>query len=91
MGNPAVKFWVRNVGHQRALQRLGADKRHAKLWITDGRTTGEAVLWGVGDGPLPVGRFDLAFTPQLNEFNGRVTVQLKILDWRPASAPECVC
>jgi hypothetical protein len=28
--------------------------------------------------------FDLAFTPQLNEFNGRVSVQLKLLDWRPA-------
>jgi hypothetical protein len=34
---------------------------------------------------LPVGRFDLAFAPSLNEFNGRMTVQLKVLDWRPAA------
>jgi hypothetical protein len=27
---------------------------------------------------------DLAFAPQVNEFNGRGGVQLKVLDWRPA-------
>jgi single-stranded-DNA-specific exonuclease len=42
----------------------------------------EAVWWNGGDKPLPVGKFDLAFQPQLNEFNGRTTVQLKVLDWR---------
>jgi len=31
-----------------------------------------------------VGQFDLAFAPSINEFNGRTTVQLKVLDWRPA-------
>jgi hypothetical protein len=64
---------------------MGADKKHAKLWVTDGKTTREAVLWNVGNGPLPVGRFDLVFTPQLNEYNDAVTVQLKVLDWRPAA------
>jgi len=84
MGNPPVRLFLRNVTHARALQRMGAEKKHAKLWIADGRKTLEAVLWNVGDGPLPVGRFDLAFAPQLNEFNGSTTVQLKVLDWRPA-------
>ena len=65
--------------------KIGAEKRHAKLWITDGAATLEAVWWGVGDGALPVGRFDLAFAPQINEFNGATTVQLKVLDWRPAA------
>ena len=83
MGNPPVRLAVRNVTHARPLQRMGADKKHAKLWITDGGQIAEAVLWNVGDGPLPVGRFDLAFTPQLNQFNGSTTVQLKVLDWRP--------
>ena len=27
---------------------------------------------------------DVAFAPQINEFNGRRAVQLKVLDWRPA-------
>ena len=82
IGNPPVRLCLRNVTHARPLQRMGVDKKHAKLWITDERHTHEAVLWNVGDGPLPVGRFDLAFTPQLNEFNGATRVQLKILDWR---------
>jgi single-stranded-DNA-specific exonuclease len=82
IGNPPVRLWLRNVTHARPLLRMGADKKHAKLWITDGRRTVEAVLWNVGDGPLPVGRFDVAFTPQLNDFNGSSTVQLKVLDWR---------
>ena len=82
IGNPPVRLWLRNVTHARPLLRMGTDKKHAKLWITDGRKTLGAVLWNVGDGPLPVGRFDLAFTPQVNEFNGSTTVQLKVLDWR---------
>ena len=84
MGNPPVHLFMRNLTHQRPLQRIGQEKRHAKLWVTDGRITLEAVWWGIGDGALPVGRFDLAFAPQLNEFNGATSVQLKVLDWRPA-------
>jgi single-stranded-DNA-specific exonuclease len=82
IGNPPVRLWLRNVTHARPLLRMGAEKKHAKLWITDGRKTLQAVLWNAGNGPLPVGRFDLAFTPQINEFNGSTTVQLKVLDWR---------
>jgi single-stranded-DNA-specific exonuclease len=84
MGNPPVRLLMRNVTHARPLQRLGTEKKHAKLWVTDGKKVLEAVLWNVGDGPLPVGRFDLAFAPQLNQFNGAVGVQLKVLDWRPS-------
>lgn len=82
IGNPRVQFFLRNVGHERALQRMGADKQHAKMWITDGVRTSEAVLWNVKDGPLPVGKFDLAFAPEWNRYNGNVSVQLKVLDWR---------
>ncbi|HMJ90366.1 MAG TPA: single-stranded-DNA-specific exonuclease RecJ [Candidatus Acidoferrum sp.] len=81
MGNPGVQLVARNVGHGRALQRMGGDKQHAKMWITDGDRTCEAVLWGVGDGALPVGKFDLAFAPQINRYNGNTSVQLKVLDW----------
>lgn len=81
MGNPAVRLVMRGVSHAKPLLRMGSEKKHAKLWLTDGRRTVEAVLWNVGDGALPVGRFDLAFVPQVNEFNGSTTVQLKVLDW----------
>lgn len=81
-GNPTVQFCARNLTHQRPLQRLGADRKHVKLWATDSVTTHEAVWWNGGEKPLPVGKFDLAFVPQINDFNSRRSVQLKILDWR---------
>jgi single-stranded-DNA-specific exonuclease len=83
-GNPAVQFCARNLSHQRPLQRIGADKKHVKMWVTDGAATHEAVWWGAGNGSLPVGRFDLAFAPQINQYNGKRAVQLKVLDWRAA-------
>ncbi len=84
IGNPPVQLVMRDVTHQRAPTRMGQDKKHARLWITDGAATREAVIWGVGDGPLPEERFDLAFAPQVNEYNGTRSVQLKVVDWKPA-------
>jgi single-stranded-DNA-specific exonuclease len=83
-GNSPVQFCARKVTHQRPLQRLGTEKQHVKMWVTDGVTTHECVWWGAGNESLPVGRFDLAFTPQINAYNGRRVVQLKVLDWRAA-------
>jgi single-stranded-DNA-specific exonuclease len=85
-GNPAVQFCARSLSHQRPLQRIGAKKQHVKMWVTDGMATHEAVWWNGGDKSLPVGKFDLAFAPQVNEFNGNRTVQLKVLDWRESVA-----
>jgi len=95
-GNPPVQFCARNLAHQRPLQRIGADKQHVKMWVTDtpsphggygaaGGAVLEAVWWNGGNESLPVGKFDLAFAPQVNEFNGNRLVQLKVLDWQPAS------
>jgi single-stranded-DNA-specific exonuclease len=83
-GNPGVQFCARNLTQARPLQRMGKEKRHVKLWVTDGTATCEAVWWNGGDKSLPVGKFDLAFAPQMNEFNGRRAVQLKVLDWQRA-------
>lgn len=82
-GNPAIQFIARNLTQSRPLMRMGAEKQHVKLWLTDGTVVREAVWWGAGkEASLPVGKFDIAFAPQINEFNGRRTIQLKILDWR---------
>ena len=81
--NPPVQFFAHGVTHARPLQRMGKDRQHVKLWVTDGKTTHECVWWNAGELSLPVGTFDLAFAPQVNDFNGRSSVQLKVLDWRP--------
>jgi len=81
-GNPALQFCARNLTQKKTPLRMGATKQHVKLWVTDGAVTHEAVWWNAG--ALPDGKFDLAFAPSVNEFNGRTTVQLKVLDWRAA-------
>jgi single-stranded-DNA-specific exonuclease len=83
-GNPGVQFCACQLTQARPAQRMGGTKQHVKMWIKDGPVTHEAVWWNAGDRPLPEGKFDLAFAPAVNEFNGRRTVQLKVLDWRAA-------
>jgi single-stranded-DNA-specific exonuclease len=83
-GNPPIQFVARSLTHQRPLERLGTNKQHVKMWLTDGGTTYEALWWGAGQESLPVGKFDLAFMPKSEIYNGRRTVQLKVLDWRSA-------
>lgn len=83
--NPSVQFFSRGLSHARPLQRMGKERQHVKMWVKDGDQTHEAIWWNAGGGSLPVGHFDLAFAPQINSYNGRTNVQLKVLDWRPAT------
>ena len=83
-GNPLAQFFARGLVQARPPQRMGAQKQHVKMWVKAGAVTHEVVWWSAGEKPLPEGKFDLAFAPAVNEFNGRRTVQLKFLDWRPA-------
>jgi single-stranded-DNA-specific exonuclease len=80
-GNPPIQFVARKLQHHRAFQRMGAEKQHVKMWVTNRGSTLEAVWWNAGAESPPPGPFDLAFTPQINEYNGRRAVQLKVLDW----------
>ena len=85
-GNPAVQFVARNLTQARPCQRMGAEKQHVKL-LADRRQDRRMKRSGgarARNAALPVGRFDIAFAPQINEYNGRRTVQLKVLDWREA-------
>lgn len=85
-GNPATQFFARNLSHAKPVQRIGSEKQHVKMRVTDGAATHDAVWWNSGDKSLPVGKFDLAFVPQINQYNGSRSVQLKVLDWRAAES-----
>src|SRR5581483_6423948 len=84
-GNSSIQFCARNLSHAKPLQKMGAQKQHVKMWVSDGSANLEAVWWNGGDKSLPVGKFDLAFQPQINQFNGSRTIQLKVLDWKPTN------
>lgn len=90
--NPSVKLVLRAVTLNRAPRRMGLEGRHVKMQVGRDRMEWETVWWNGGDQRWPLGTFDLAFTPDLNNYNGKTNVQLKLLDWKPASAagPELI-
>lgn len=57
-------------------------KNHLRFHVTDGDTSAQAIWWGRGDFEFPQGQFDVAFTPELNEYRGEESVQLKVRDVR---------
>jgi single-stranded-DNA-specific exonuclease len=85
--NPPVQLVVRKLTLRRPPARIGRELQHLKLWVTDGQAAGEVLWWNGADQPCPQGEFDLACAPQLNEFNDRLSVQLRLLGWRPTQ-PE---
>ena len=83
--NPNVKLYLSKVTLARAPRRIGNDGRHLKLQVTKDRLEWDAIWWDGGNQKWPVGTFDLAFTPEINEYRDQTRVQLKIHDWRPSS------
>ena len=90
-GNPPIQFVARDVSLDRKPQPLGKDRKHLKMWITDGTVTHEAVWWNASGNATPQGAFDLAFAPGINEFKGKRSVQLRVLDWKPAGSRDPYC
>ena len=89
-GNPTVRLALRGVSHARPPQRMGKESQHVKFRLAAGGQTLEAVWWNCRNAPLPGGQFDLAFTPAVNQYNGRRSVQLKVLDWQPLGTREAI-
>ena len=85
-GNAPLQFAVKNVVLQSLPHRMGNDGQHAKFWITDGEVSNEVLWWNCGKQDMPSGHFDLAFAPQINDYNGRRSIQLKMLNWQPNQA-----
>jgi single-stranded-DNA-specific exonuclease len=87
-GNPEAVFVTRNVRvtHSRT---VGAEGKHLKLSITDGRVTFDAIGFRLGhlQSELPL-NVDLIYTFESNEYNGRTTLQLNLKDVKAAGAPD---
>jgi len=64
---------------------VGADARHLKLTLTDGRLTVDAIAFQQGDWQtrLPV-RVDVAYHLEINEWGGAQRLQLNVRDIQPA-------
>ncbi len=80
--NPEVRLCVRRVSLARDPLRMGREQQHARLSLYAGGATAECVWWNYAELPMPQGMFDVAVVPAINEYNGRRSLQLKLLDWR---------
>ncbi len=86
-GNPEAVFISRGVRITNK-RSVGADGRHLKLVVTDGRITFDAIGFRLGHllPELPT-HVDILFTFESNEFNGRQSLQLNLKDVKPSRMP----
>jgi len=78
--NPDPVFVSRKVS-VRGARTVGKDSNHLKLILSDGKITFDAIAFRFGHlvSEIP-GMIDIMFAFELNEFNGRQTLQLNIKD-----------
>ncbi len=84
-GNPPATFLTRDlkVLHCR---RVGAEGRHLKLRLArEGDRPMDAIGFGLGDWARQMpDKIDSVYQPEINEWNGRRSLQMRLLDIRPA-------
>ena len=83
--NPPPAFMARGV--QATLrQRMGTQGQHMRLQLRQNGTTWEAVAFNQSwpEGVAERGRIDVVYTPEINTFNGRTRLQMRLLGLRAA-------
>ncbi|HEX7976691.1 MAG TPA: hypothetical protein VF498_19940, partial [Anaerolineales bacterium] len=87
-GNPQAVFVSRDLKITSS-RAVGKNATHLKLTVTDGRITYDAIAFRQGSwlGQLPP-RVDLMYTFEMNEFNGRSSLQLNVRDLKPTGTPD---
>jgi single-stranded-DNA-specific exonuclease len=87
-GNPDAVFVSRNL-QVKASRTVGAEAKHLKLTLSDGRVTFDAIGFRLGNlkENLPA-RVDVMYTFETNEFNGRTSLQLNLKDLKATGLPE---
>jgi single-stranded-DNA-specific exonuclease len=87
-GNPGAVFAAREV-RVNSSRTVGADAKHLKLAVSDGRVTFDAIGFRLGEWARQMPpRVDLLFTFETNEFNGQTRLQLNLKDLKPSGTPD---
>ena len=83
--NPPPAFMARGV-QATSRQRMGTQGQHMRLQLRQNGTAWEAVAFNQSwpEGVAERGRVDVVYTPELNTFNGRTRLQMRLLDLRAA-------
>ena len=84
--NPAPQFGTRRLKiADRTLRTMGDGGKHLRMFVSDNTVRHCAIAWGAGDQLVTFNRpnlsLDVAFSPQINEWQGTRSVQLVLKDW----------
>jgi len=84
-GNPQAKFLSRSL-HPVSYYAVGKEKKHLKMKVSDGRITYDAIAFNQGDWVQKMpDSIDLVYTFEVNEYQGRRTLQLNVKDLKPGT------
>lgn len=84
--NPEPIFLAR---HAVVQSRRVVGKNHLKLFLRHGKRALPAIAFGMGDAAIEAGAaIDVVFSPELNEWNGTTSIQLRLRDLRPSARPD---
>lgn len=86
--NSEAVFVSRNL-FVRSSKKVGSEGQHLRLTVSDGRITYDGIAFrqGYRGDNLPA-RVDVLYAFERNEFNGRVTLQLNIRDFKESGIPD---
>jgi single-stranded-DNA-specific exonuclease len=83
--NPSPHFGTRRVKVNGVPTQMGKEKNHLRMFVSDGTVKRRAIDWGAGDKLITFRRpnmsLNIAFSPQINEWQGTRSVQLILEDW----------
>ncbi len=87
-GNRQVNFVSRELKSVKATA-VGKDNNHLRLTVTDGRITYDAIAFqqGFWKDSLP-NKIDILYQFEVNEYNGRLSLQLNVRDIKPTGLPD---
>lgn len=90
--NPRPKFLATHLSIDGTPKKMGEGEHHLSFRVRQGDTKMRAVAFGMGDRLEELmsagGSCCLAFSPQLNEWEGRRSVEMHVLDLRPGKQVE---
>ncbi len=89
MDNPRPLFCCLGVWGSGA-HAIGRERQHLKFSVGGGNHTIEVIGWNMSGKAVTVDRgpVDMAYVPELNEWNGKISVQCKLTDIRASEAGD---
>ncbi len=93
-GNPRPILCASGVTLADSPRRMGSGERHLAVRVRQHGVTVRGVAFGQGEAADELASLaaplDLAFRPVINDFNGRRSVEMHLVDWRVSKIPVLV-